>query len=62
MTALDIAKVTELQRRLEMRDSFEKWCRFNLTDNQSPAAHHLLIINTLEALVKNKLNSNSKTP
>ena len=55
MTSLQTKQILELQRRLEIRDSFEAWCRANLPEGQAPAEHHLLIIHTLEKLVKDQL-------
>ena len=48
-------QAAEFLRRKEMRMSFEKWCRSNLPEGQSPAAHHLVIIKALDDLVKDKL-------
>lgn len=40
-----------------MRESFEAWCRANLPEGQSPARHHLLIISTLQKLVRGQLTN-----
>ena len=55
MTPQDQAKILELQRRLEIRGSFRKWCCENLPEDQVPAKHHDLIMETLQKLVKNQL-------
>lgn len=46
---------TELLRRIAISESFEQWCLASLPEGQTPAKHHLLIINTLDTLVKGKL-------
>lgn len=55
MTSLDQSKLLELQRRLELRESFEAWCLANLPEGQAPALHHRFIIENLQRLVKGQL-------
>jgi predicted phage terminase large subunit-like protein len=46
----------EAWRLIEIRESFESWCRASLPEGLEPAKHQLLIIETLQKLVNGKLH------
>jgi predicted phage terminase large subunit-like protein len=55
MTAAEAA--AELLHRRTLRRSFKAWCEFVLEPlGQRPAAHHLLLIDALEALARGDIN------
>jgi hypothetical protein len=53
-TKLDpVALARDRRLRLDIKESFEAWCRFVLSfRNQVPAAHHLLFIRELEKIAR----------
>src|SRR5215831_14374095 len=56
LTILDDPKAKVLRHRL-IRRSFEAWCRYRMEKlGLEPAAHHLLIIRTVEDLIHNRLD------